>query len=123
MIYYYCSAFMLNEPHILIHVEDFLFNPIVTQEGETDVDGVYCLQCLLDIDEVVDLIELWRSPEIGVAYCPLCNQEILLQRTFEELQKEVKLKLANEDWRITKLRKVSILEPLKVSPPKKPEPN
>ncbi len=113
----------LNKPKILIRVEDFLYHPLVAEDGRTDVDGLYCLRCLVDLEEIVELIELWRSTEIGIAYCPLCNQETLIQRTFKELQKEVKLRLAHEDWRLTKLRKVGILEPLKVSPHKKPEPN
>jgi len=105
----------LHPPNILIHVDDFLYSPFIAEEGETNVEGLYCVQCWLELNEVVELIELWRSPEIGIAYCPLCNQETIIQSTFEELRKEVKLKLDHEEWRIYKYREVKILELIKSS--------
>src|SRR2546422_6442568 len=113
----------LHPPNVLIHIEEFFYNPLITKDGETQVEGPYCLQCWVDLEEIVELIELWKSPEIGIAYCPLCNQETRITSTFEELRNEARLKVVGDEWWITQHRDVKILEPLKNSPHQKPEPN
>lgn len=113
----------LYEPNILIFDENFLYNPQITEDGETRIEGIYCVQCWLQLNNTVELVELWRSPEIGIAYCPLCNEETFIENTFEELRNQVKQKLAKEELRIAQYGGYKILRTLKRSTDKKQESN
>jgi hypothetical protein len=120
------SAFMVNplyDPHILIFDETFLFSPLITEDGETKIEEICCVRCWLDLNKIVELIELWRSPEIGIAYCPLCNEETPIQSTFAELQKQVKQKLAQEEWRVMKYGKHKLLKTVNNTTQTKPQAN
>lgn len=113
----------LHEPNILIFDETFLYSPQITEDGGTWIEGIYCVQCWLQLNNTVDLIELWKSPEIGIAYCPLCNEETCIQNTFEELRNKVKQQLAHDELRIAQYGGYKILKTLKKSTHQKPEPN
>jgi hypothetical protein len=113
----------LHDPNILIFDETFLYSPQITEDGGTRIEGIYCVQCWLQLNNTVELVELWKSPEIGIAYCPLCNEETFIQNTFEELRNEVKQKLAHEELRIAEYEGYKILKTLKQATPKKPEVN
>jgi hypothetical protein len=114
---------MSKNSSMRVRVDEFLYNPFITEEGSTAVEGPYCLTCHSELEEDWRNLggELEGAYE-GFAMCGTCKQETKITSPFEELRKKVQWKLANEDWRVYKVGDLRILEPLNSSTYEKPKP-
>lgn len=103
----------LKDPKLFICIGEFIYAPSIARNGKTVMKAVCCLRCLLDTQRVVELVELWKNPEIGIAYCPLCNQEAVLSDTFRKLRKEVRKQVSSSEWKISEYGDFKIMQILK----------